>query len=75
MAAASGADGPFLCLDVVGAGALAIVAGMHLLGFAIFVVIVLNRIFAFLQEYRAERTSGTLRTFFLAALLSCATEG
>ena len=35
------------------AGGLAILAGMPQLGFAIFVVIVLNGLFSFLQEYRA----------------------
>ena len=43
------------------AGALAILAGMPQLGVAIFAVIVLNGLFAFLQEHRAERTSDRLR--------------
>ena len=43
------------------AGILAILAGMPQLGFAIFVVILLNGLFAFLQEYRAERASDRLR--------------
>jgi len=43
------------------AGLLAILAGMPQLGFAIFVVILLNGLFAFLQEYRAERASDRLR--------------
>jgi calcium-translocating P-type ATPase len=43
------------------AGVLAIVAGMSELGIAIFVVIVLNGIFAFLQEYRADRAAEKLR--------------
>jgi magnesium-transporting ATPase (P-type) len=43
------------------AGLLAIAAGMPQLGLAIFVVIVLNGIFAFFQEYRAERTGEKLR--------------
>jgi magnesium-transporting ATPase (P-type) len=51
----------FFALMLWVAGALAIVAGMPQLGFAIFVVIVLNGIFAFLQEYRAERSSEKLR--------------
>src|SRR5689334_10272076 len=42
-------------------GGLAIVAGMPQLGFAIFVVIVFNGIFAFFQEYRAERAGEKLR--------------
>lgn len=43
------------------AGALAIVAGMPQLGYAIFAVIVVNGIFAFIQEYRAERAAEQLR--------------
>src|SRR5438093_6836563 len=43
------------------AGVLAVVAGMPQLALAIFVVIVLNGIFAFLQEYRAERAGEKLR--------------
>lgn len=42
------------------AGGLAILAGMPQLGFAIFVVIVLNGLFAFLQEYRAEKAGERL---------------
>jgi magnesium-transporting ATPase (P-type) len=51
----------FFALMLWVAGILAIVAGMPQLGFAIFVVIVLNGIFAFVQEYRAERTHEKLR--------------
>jgi calcium-translocating P-type ATPase len=43
------------------AGGLAILAGMPQLGIAIFVVILLNGLFAFIQEHRAERTSERLR--------------
>jgi magnesium-transporting ATPase (P-type) len=43
------------------AGGLAILAGMPQLGVAIFGVIVLNGLFAFIQEHRAERTSERLR--------------
>jgi len=43
------------------AGLLATLAGMPQLGLAIFVVILLNGLFAFLQEYRAERASDRLR--------------
>ncbi len=43
------------------AGGLAIAAGMPQLGIAIFVVIALNGLFAFLQEHRAERASEKLR--------------
>jgi magnesium-transporting ATPase (P-type) len=42
------------------AGGLAILAGMPQLGFAIFVVIVLNALFAFIQEYRAEKAADRL---------------
>jgi magnesium-transporting ATPase (P-type) len=42
------------------AGYLAILAGMFELGVAIFLVILLNGIFAFLQEHRAERTAEKL---------------
>ena len=43
------------------AGFLAILAGMPQLGFAVFVVILLNGLFAFIQEHRAEHTSERLR--------------
>ena len=43
------------------AGVLAILAGMPQLGLAIFVVILLNGLFAFLQEYRAEKAGDRLR--------------
>jgi magnesium-transporting ATPase (P-type) len=43
------------------AGGLAILAGMPQLGLAIFVVILLNGLFAFLQEYRAEKAGERLR--------------
>jgi calcium-translocating P-type ATPase len=43
------------------AGMLAIVAGMAQLGVAIFVVIVINALFAFIQEHRAERATERLR--------------
>jgi magnesium-transporting ATPase (P-type) len=43
------------------AGTLAIIAGMPQLGFAIFVVVILNGMFAFLQEYHAERAGEKLR--------------
>ncbi len=51
----------FFALMLWVAGILAILAGMPQLGLAIFVVIVLNGIFAFVQEYRAERASERLR--------------
>jgi magnesium-transporting ATPase (P-type) len=43
------------------AGLLAIVGGMPELGIAIFVVIVMNGLFAFLEEHRAERASQHLQ--------------
>jgi len=43
------------------AGALAIFAGMPQLGLAVFIVILLNGLFAFLQEYRAEKAAERLR--------------
>ncbi len=43
------------------AGGLSFVAGMPQLGIAIFVVIVVNGVFAFAQEERAERASERLR--------------
>jgi magnesium-transporting ATPase (P-type) len=51
----------FFALVLWAAGGLAILAGMPQLGLAIFVVIVLNGVFAFVQEYRAERASEKLR--------------
>ncbi len=44
------------------AGSLAIVGGMPQLGVAVFVVIVINGTFAFVQERRAERTAEQLRS-------------
>ncbi|AHY48375.1 HAD ATPase, P-type, family IC (plasmid) [Rubrobacter radiotolerans] len=43
------------------AGGLAFVAGMPELGVAIFVVVVINGVFAFFQEHRAERAAERLR--------------
>ena len=43
------------------AGGLAILAGMPQLGFAVFIVIVLNGLFAFIQEYRADKAGEKLR--------------
>jgi calcium-translocating P-type ATPase len=43
------------------AGVLAIVGGMPSLGVAIFVVIAVNGLFAFFQEYRAEHAAEALR--------------
>jgi magnesium-transporting ATPase (P-type) len=43
------------------AGALAFIAGLPQLGVAVFVVVVLNALFAFIQEQRAERAAASLR--------------
>ncbi|MBL8774316.1 MAG: cation-transporting P-type ATPase [Acidimicrobiales bacterium] len=43
------------------AGGLALLGGLVPLGFAIFAVVVLNGVFAFGQEYRAERAAASLR--------------
>ena len=51
----------FFALMLWAAGALAIVAGLLQLGVAIFAVVVLNGVFAFVQEYRAERAAQKLR--------------
>ena len=45
----------FFALLLWGAGTLAFVASMPGLGVAIFTVVVINDLFAFAQEYRAER--------------------
>lgn len=51
----------FFALLFWAAGGLAFVAGMPQLGIAIFVVVALNGIFAFVQEERAEHSSELLR--------------
>ncbi len=51
----------FFALMLWVAGGLAFVAGLPQLGVAIFVVIVVNALFAFAQEYRAERAAERLR--------------
>jgi magnesium-transporting ATPase (P-type) len=51
----------FFALMLWVAGALAFVAGLPQLGVAIFVVVVVNGVFAFVQEYRAERAAQRLR--------------
>ncbi|HET7540619.1 MAG TPA: cation-transporting P-type ATPase [Polyangiaceae bacterium] len=43
------------------AGALAVAAGMPELGLAIFLVIVINGVFAYLEEHRAERAAQALQ--------------
>ena len=51
----------FFALLLWVAGGLAFVAGLPELGFAIFGVILLNGLFAFIQEHRAERAGERLR--------------
>jgi magnesium-transporting ATPase (P-type) len=51
----------FFALMLWLAGVLAFVAGLPQLGVAIFIVVVTNGIFAFVQEYRAERAAEQLR--------------
>lgn len=51
----------FFALMLWVAGALAIVAGMLQLGIAIFAVVVINGLFSFIQEHRAERATERLR--------------
>jgi calcium-translocating P-type ATPase len=51
----------FFALMLWVAGALAFLAGMPELGIAVFVVVVVNATFAFVQEHRAERAAALLR--------------
>ena len=51
----------FFALMLWVAGVLAFVAGLPELGVAIFVVVVVNGVFAFAQEFRAERAAERLR--------------
>jgi len=53
--------GHFFALMLWGAGVLAFIAGMPQLGGAIFVVVVVNGVFAFVQESRAEHAAEELR--------------
>ena len=50
------------------AGGFAVLAGMAELGWAIFAVIVVNGVFSFLQEYRAERAVEALQEMLPAAI-------
>jgi calcium-translocating P-type ATPase len=50
------------------AGIFAVLAGMAELGWAIFTVIVINGVFSFLQEYRAERAIEALQEMFPATI-------
>ena len=51
----------FFALMLWAAGVLAFVARLPELGVAIFAVVVVNAVFAFVQEHRAERAAATLR--------------
>ena len=51
----------FFALMLWAAGILAMAAGLTALGVAIFVVVVVNALFAFWQEHRAERAAEQLR--------------
>ncbi|MEO8694730.1 MAG: cation-transporting P-type ATPase [Acidimicrobiales bacterium] len=51
----------FFALLLWAAGVLALIAGMPQLGIAIFVVIVVNALFAFVQEQRADHAAQRLR--------------
>ncbi len=58
----------FFALMLWVAGLLALVAGLPQLGIAIFVVIVVNGVFAFVQEQRAERAAEGLRDLLPAGV-------
>ncbi len=51
----------FFALMLWAAGALALLAGLPQLGVAIFIVVALNAVFAFVQENRADRAAERLR--------------
>ena len=55
------------------AGVLAFIGHLPELGVAIFAVIVVNALFAFVQEYRAERAAAKLRDLLPVAQWSCGT--
>lgn len=59
----------FFALMLWVAGLLAVIAGMPQLGIAIFVVIVVNGLFAFAQEGRAERAAQRLREMLPANVI------
>ncbi len=59
----------FFALMLWVAGVLAVVAGMPQLGVAILVVIIVNGVFAFVQEQRAERAAEHLRDLLPAAVV------
>ena len=51
----------FFALMLWAAGVLALIAGMPALGIAIFIVVVINAVFSFVQERRADRAAERLR--------------
>jgi magnesium-transporting ATPase (P-type) len=51
----------FFALMLWAAGVLAFIAGLPELGVAIFIVVIVNGLFAFAQEFRAERAAERLR--------------
>ena len=51
----------FFALMLWGAAALAVIGGMPQLAAAIVLVVIVNGVFAFVQEYRAERAASRLR--------------
>lgn len=59
----------FFALMLWVAGALALVAGLPQLGVAIFVVIVVNGVFAFVQEQKAERAAQELQDLLPAGVM------
>jgi magnesium-transporting ATPase (P-type) len=65
----------FFAILLWGAGTLAFVASMPGLGVAIFTVVVINDLFAFAQEYRAERAAERLPRSRLRFLLIKANQG
>ncbi len=59
----------FFALMLWAAGVLAVVAGMPQLGVAIFVVILVNGVFAFVQEQRAEKAAEHLQDLLPVAVV------
>lgn len=57
----------FLALLLWAAAVLAVIAGMPELGVAIVVVVLVNGVFAFVQEYRADRAAERLRDLMPAS--------
>ena len=59
----------FFALMLWAAGALAVIAGMPQLGAAIVVVILVNGVFAFVQEHRAEKAAAHLQDLLPVAVV------